>query len=109
MVARERINSTCTVFLMNTKYYARANCCGGFDSGAKDTPAEAVNYAIAQLTTPGGSIYLKDIEIPETLDSYGDNILIIEAAVRDGVYDIRSYSNNKQIASMREGPVVGPL
>lgn len=108
MVVRERIVATCTVFLMNTKYYARENCCNGFDSGPKDTAKEAGDYAIGQLVS-GGLIVFKDIQVPDNLTSYGPDIVIQEMAVRDGVYDIRWYSNDKQIASMRDGPVVGPL
>lgn len=105
MVARERINSTCTVFIMNTKYYARENCCGGFNSGAKDTVKEAVDYAIGQLAASGGSIFLKNIPLPGDVVSYGSHILIV-ADWKDGEgnWQRKFYSNDKCIDRVGDCP-----
>ena len=103
MVARERINSTCTVFEMNTKYYARENHCGGFNSGPKDTPKEAFDYAITELASSGGSIFAKNIPLPGDVISYGNHILIV-AEWKDGEdkWQRDYYRNNTRLRELAD-------
>ena len=92
MVTLEHIPSIYVISYYNSLYNAWHNKCGGTNYNVA-TLVLAINNAIAALTATGGMIWLKELQNPGGISSYGTNILIVE----EYHGTIKYYSNNRQI------------